>query len=130
MILDRNARKTIAAVAADAAATVADRPIPGPSKFRSATALGMRRLKADGMPQALADGFAGFIKADDLDDGDEGLSSDETALVDGISDAAGAGVGVIADKIERDTGCKCNRQILALIRALLQTGIEVAARSL
>ena len=130
MILPKDARDTIAIVAADAAASVDDRPIPGSAKLRAATALGMRKLKASGMPEALSKSVGAFVDPDDVDDGDEGLSEDEAAIVDGIATAAGAGVGVIADAIERDSGCQCNRQILALVRSLLQVGIETAARAI
>lgn len=128
--LPKHARDTIAVVARDAAMTVEDRPFPGGVKFRMAVALGMRKLKADGMPVELSDTFAAFIDPGDVDDGDEGLTEGEALVVDGVATAAGAGVGVIADAIEDASGCTCNRQILALVRSLLSVGIEVAAREI
>ena len=128
--LTPDARDTIAAVALDAALTVEPRTVPGGMKFRMATAIGMRKLKADGMPHELAALVAKHIDPDDVDDGDEGLSDAEAAVVDGITMAAGSGVGLIADAIEDKSGCVCNRQILALVRSLLQVAIEAAARSI
>ena len=123
LILPADARKTIARVADDAAHTVEDRPLLGPAKFRVATALGMRRLKADGMPADLTRRLT-----DGLDpDGDDELDEGERLVVDEISSAADVGVGVLAGRIEADTGCLCDTRILALIRSMLQVGIEVAA---
>ena len=129
--LQKKQRDQIAAVARDAARSVADKKVPGPSKFRSATALGMRKLKADGMPEKLAEKFSEHVDPKATTGVVDGrLSKPEKELVDGLSDVAGAGVGVLADKIEHDTGCQCNKEILSLIRALLQMGIEVAAQEL
>jgi hypothetical protein len=128
--LPDDARDTIAAIAIDAALTVEPRAVPGAAKMRMATAIGMRKLKAGGMPALLAEKFKAHIDPDDRDDGDEGLNEAEAAVVDGITMAAGAGVGLIADAIEEDTGCECNREILALVRSMLKVGLEVAARSI
>jgi len=129
--LTPDARDTIAAVALDAALTVEPRTVPGGMKFRMATAIGMRKLKAEGMPEALATRFAAHIDPTETDDNVDGpLSDAETAVVDGITMAAGSGVGLIADAIEDKTNCRCNRDILALVRSLLQVAIEAAARSI
>ena len=127
LILPADARKTIARVADDAAHTVEDRPIPGPAKMRVATALGMRRLKADGMPADLTRRLTAGLDPDDDDEPGDGLNEVERLIVDGISSTADAGVGVLAGRIEADTGCLCDTRILALIRSMLQVGIEVAA---
>ena len=132
MILPKEQRDTIAAVAHDAARTVNDRPVPGLSKFHMATALGMRKLKTMGMPAALTNAIGPALDptTEDEDPDEAGLTQDEKTIVDGIANVAGAGVGLIADKIEDDTGCECNRQILALIRYGLQVGIETAVRGI
>lgn len=132
IVLPTDARLTIARTAADvvvfAEARAPDRP--GPRKFAIARAEGMRRLKASGMPRELAGRMRPFLEDpdDEVEDLDE-LSDGERALLDAGADAAGATVDVVADAVERDTGCKCNRQILALVKALLESGIEAAVQA-
>lgn len=113
-------RKRIAVVALDSALTVEPLQRQGSSKFAAATALGMRRLKADGLVGSVVDDGHAPASIDGP------LSADEEELVESIASTAGKGVGVIADKIEDKTNCKCDREVLALIRALLQVGIEAA----
>jgi len=125
VFLPKPQRDTLAAVTLDAVRTVEARALPGPSKFNAARALSMRKLKALGMPQRLRDAI-GTLEGGDTDDLDGELDEAEKAVVDAVAGAAGVGVGVIADKIEDDTGCVCNTQIVALLRALVEVGIEAA----
>lgn len=125
-------RKTIARTAAEAAAFAADKPVPGPRKFAIARAEGMRRLKASGMPRKLADSMRPLL-ADPLDEIEEDdaaeLSPAERELLDHGKGAASTTVDVVADAVERAEDCKCNRQILALVKALLESGIEAAVQA-
>jgi len=132
MRLPKTERKVIARTAAEVVDFAADKAphLAGRRRFAIARAEGMRRLKASGMPQELARTMAPHIQPDpvDVDDDDDEreLSQDERALLDAGKSAAGAAVGMVADAAENATGCKCDRQILALVRALLESGIEAA----
>ncbi len=128
LVLTPAQRNTIAEVARDAAHTV-ELSMPtarGRQKFRVATAIGMRALKAGGLEPALppADEAPSVAPPEDP------LTQAEEALVEDIASTVGSGVGVIAEKIEDQTGCACDQRVLALIRGLLQVGIEVAARAI
>jgi len=130
MRLPKTERKVIARTAAEVVEFAADKAphLAGRRRFAIARAEGMRRLKASGMPQELARTMAPHIQPDPVEDDDDAreLSQDERALLDAGKGAAGAAVGMVADAAEEATGCKCDRQILALVRALLESGIEAA----
>jgi hypothetical protein len=126
-------RKVIAQTARDVARFADERAphLSGRRRFAVARAEGMRRLKGAGMPQELARTMAPHIQPEPAEqDADERhLSPDERALLDAGKGAAGATVGVIADGIESATGCECPQQLLALVRALLESGIEAAVQA-
>ena len=112
MIFPVKERKLIARIAAEEYLIAADlRRVPGPSKFARATAAGMRRLKEEGIPEAIS----GLLKS--------GIAGKEPDL-GAISEIAGDSVDVIADAIEAGEGCECDRRVLAIIRSLLQASIQ------
>ena len=131
--LPKAERKTIARTAAEAV-SFADSKAPhlaGRRKFAIARAEGMRRLKASGMPQELSAALLPHLEPEPADDAEDerGLSADERALLDAGKGAASAAVGIAADAVESASGCKCDKQVLALVRALLESGIEAAVQA-
>ena len=126
-------RKIIAQTARDVARFADERAshLSGRRRFAVARAEGMRRLKGSGMPQDLARSMAPHIQPEpaEQDDDEQRLSPDERALLNAGKSAAGATVGVIADGIETAAGCECPKQLLALVRALLESGIEAAVQA-
>ena len=126
-------RKIIAQTARDVARFADERAphLSGRRRFAVARAEGRRRLKGSGMPQDLARSMAPHIQPEpaEQDDDEQHLSPDERALRNAGKRAAGATVGVIADGIETAAGCECPKQLLALVRALLESGIEAAVQA-